>query len=137
MYDLQSAGLAKAASTGSAGRSLTSQPSISTTSLIIDPGETTFEEMVAGVKEGLIVEDLMGAGQGNVMGGDFSGNVLLGYKIEDGKIVGRVKDTMVAGNVHEALASVAAIGAEARWINGTIHTPPLLFDRLAVSAKAS
>jgi len=137
MYDLQAAGLAKAESTGSAERSLTSQPSISTTSLIIAPGETTFEEMVAGIKEGLIVEDLMGAGQGNVMGGDFSGNVLLGYKIEGGEIVGRVKDTMVAGNVHEALASVSAIGSEARWMNGTIHTPPLMFDRLAVSAKAS
>ena len=137
MYDLQSAGLAKAASTGSAERSLTSQPNISTTSLIIAPGETTFEEMVKGVKEGLIVEDLMGAGQGNVMGGDFSGNVLLGCQIENGELVGRVKDTMVAGNVHEALASVSAIGAEARWINGTILTPPLLFDRMAVSAKAS
>jgi PmbA protein len=137
MYDLQTAGIANAESTGSAERSLTSQPSISATSLIIAPGETTFEEMVAGVKEGLIVEDLMGAGQGNVMGGDFSGNVLLGYKIEAGEIVGRVKDTMVAGNVHEALASVSAVGDEARWINGTIHTPPLLFDRMAVSAKAS
>ncbi|HEY5625277.1 MAG TPA: metallopeptidase TldD-related protein, partial [Dehalococcoidia bacterium] len=136
MYDLQTAGLAKAESTGSAERSLTSQPSISMTSLIIGAGETTFEEMVSGLKEGLIVEDLMGAGQGNVMGGDFSGNVLLGYKIEGGEIVGRVKDTMVAGNVHEALAGVSAIGKEARWINGTIHTPPLLFEGMAVSAKA-
>ncbi len=135
LYDLQTAGLAKAESTGSAERSLTSQPAISATSLIIGTGETPFEEMVAGVKEGLIVEDLMGAGQGNVMGGDFSGNVLLGYKIEDGEIVGRVKDTVVAGNVHEALAGVSAIGNEARWINGAIHTPPLLFERMAVSAK--
>ena len=30
----------------------------------------------------------MGAEQGNILGGDFSGNVLLGYKIENGKIVG-------------------------------------------------
>ena len=88
----------------SAGRSLTTQPSISPSSLVFAEGDTTFEEMVRGVKEGIVVEELMGAGQGNVMGGDFSGNVLLGYKIENGEIVGRVKDTIVAGNVHDALA---------------------------------
>jgi PmbA protein len=134
MYDLQTAGLAHAESTASAERSLASQPAISSSSLIIEPGTTSFAEMVSGIKEGLIVEDLMGAGQGNVMGGDFSGNVLLGYKIENGEIVGRVKDTVVAANVHSALAGLSAIGSEARWVNGSVHTPPLLFERMAVSA---
>jgi PmbA protein len=92
--------------------------------------------MVRGVKEGIVVEELMGAGQGNVMGGDFSGNVLLGYKIENGEIVGRVKDTIVAGNVHDALRSILALGSEARWIGGSVYAPPVLFERLAVSSKA-
>jgi predicted Zn-dependent protease len=35
---------------------------------------------------------------------------LLGYKVEHGEIVSRVKNTIVAGNVHEALSRVAAIG---------------------------
>ena len=96
----------------------------------------TFEEMVAGVKEGLVVEELMGAGQGNVMGGDFSGNVLLGYKIENGEIVGRVKDAIVAGNVHDALHRLVAIGSEPRWVGGTVHTPPFWFEHLTVSARA-
>jgi PmbA protein len=136
MYDLQTAGLAKTSSTASSSRSLTTQPAISASSLVFSAGDTTFEEMVKGVKEGVIVEELMGAGQGNVMGGDFSGNVLLGYKIENGEIVGRVKDTIVAGNVHEALRSVLAIGSQARWVGGSVYTPPLLFERLAVSSKA-
>ncbi len=136
LYDLQTAGLAKAQSTGSAERSLTSQPGISTTTLVVEAGDTTFEEMVRGVKEGIVVEELMGAGQGNVMGGDFSGNVLLGYKIENGEIVGRVKDTIVAGNVHEALRGLVAIGSEGRWVGGSLFTPPLWFEHLAVSAKA-
>jgi PmbA protein len=91
--------------------------------------------MVRNVRNGLIVEELMGAGQGNVMGGDFSGNVLLGYKIEEGEITGRVKDTMVAGNVHDALKAPAAIGSEPRWVGGAIFTPPLAFEALTVSAK--
>ena len=136
MYDLQTAGLAKTDSTASAGRSLTSQPSISTSSIVFAEGDTTFANMVRGVKEGVVVEELMGAGQGNVMGGDFSGNVLLGYKIENGEIVGRVKDTIVAGNVHDALRGILALGNEARWIGGSVYAPPVLFERLAVSSKA-
>jgi PmbA protein len=31
--------------------------------------------MVQDIKEGLVIEQLMGAEQGNVLGGDFSGNV--------------------------------------------------------------
>jgi len=135
LYDLQTAGLAKAESTGSAERSLAAQPSISTTSLVIDDGEIEFDEMVRSVKEGLVVEELMGAGQGNVMGGDFSGNVLLGYKIEGGEITGRVKDTIVAGNVHEALKRLVAIGSESRWVGGSVRTPALFFESLTVSAK--
>jgi PmbA protein len=136
LYDLQTAGLAKAESTGSAERSLATQPGISTTCLMVDAGDVSFDEMVRGVKEGLVVEELMGAGQGNVMGGDFSGNVLLGYKIENGEIVGRVKDTMVAGNVHEALKRLVAIGSEGRWVGGSLFTPALWFEGLTVSSEA-
>jgi PmbA protein len=134
LYDLQTAGLAKSESTGSAERTGTSQPNISTTSILLETGDTTFDDMVRGVKEGIIVEDLMGAGQGNIMGGDFSGNVLLGYKIENGEITGRVKNTIVAGNVHEALLNIVAIGSEARWVGGTAFVPPILVEHLAVSA---
>jgi len=134
LYDLQSAGLAGAKSTASASRSLTTQPSVSASCLVIEPGDVTFEEMVKGVKEGIVVEEMIGAGQGNIMGGDFSGNVLLGYKIEDGEIVGRVKDTIVAGNVHTALNELEAIGSERRWIGGSLLTPPLMVSSLTVSA---
>ncbi len=134
LYDLQTAGLSKTSSTGSAERSLASQPAISTTSLQFETGDVTFAEMVGRIKEGIVVEELMGAGQGNVMGGDFSGNVLLGYKIENGEITGRVKDTIVAGNVHEALRRVVAFGSEGRWVGGTVFAPPIWFESLTVSA---
>ena len=134
LYDLQSAGLAGASSTASASRSLTTQPMVSASCLVIEPGEVSFDEMVGGVKEGLVVEEMIGAGQGNVMGGDFSGNVLLGYKIENGEIVGRVKDTIVAGNVHTALGDLEGIGKDRRWVGGSLLTPPLMVAQLTVSA---
>jgi PmbA protein len=135
LYDLQTAGLAGTKSTGSGGRALASPPTISSSCLVFEKGNASLDDMVAEVKNGLVVEQLMGAGQGNVQGGDFAGNVLLGYRIENGKVIGRVKDTMVAGNVHEALKEVAAFGSEPRWVGGSLHVPPIYFARLSVSSK--
>jgi PmbA protein len=135
LYDLQTAGLAGKKSTGNGGRGRGGLPSPSPSAFIITPGRTTFDDMVADIKEGLVVEQLMGAEQGNILGGDFSGNVLLGYKIENGRIVGRVKDTMVSGNVYKILKDIAAIGSETKWVMGFLQTPPIYCQGLSVSSK--
>jgi PmbA protein len=134
-YDLQTAGLAGKKSTGNGSRGRGGLPSPSPSAFIVTPGRTTFDDMVADIKEGLVVEQLMGAEQGNILGGDFSGNVLLGYKIENGKIVGRVKDTMVSGNVYKVLKDIVAIGSETKWVMGFLQTPPIYCKELSVSSK--
>ncbi len=135
LYDLQTAALVGKESTGSGSRTRGGLPAPAPSALVIAPGDTTFDDMVADIKEGLVVEQLMGAGQGNVLGGDFSGNVLLGYKIENGRIVGRVKDTMVAGNIYNVLKDIAAIGSQPRWVGAFLNTPPLYCRGLSVSSK--
>jgi PmbA protein len=135
LYDLQTAALAGKKSTGNGSRNRGSLPAPSPSAFIITPGTTTFDDMVRDVKEGLVVEQLMGAEQGNILGGDFTGNVLLGYKVESGKIVGRVKDTMVSGNIYKILKDIAAIGSEAKWVGGFLQTPPIYCKELAVSSK--
>ncbi len=134
LYDLQTAALANTRSTGNGSRSRGGLPAPSPSAFIIAPGDTTFAEMVSDIKEGLVIEFLMGAEQGNILGGDFSGNVLLGYKVESGKIVGRVKDTMVSGNVYQVLKQIA-IGSEARWVGSSLQTPPLYCPSLSVASK--
>lgn len=136
LYDLQTAALAKTTSTGSGHRG-GGLPSPSSSSLIVQNGTTSFNEMVKNISEGLIVEQLMGAEQGNVLNGDFSGNVLLGYKIENGEITGRVKDTMVAGNVYTLLKDIEVIGSDARWIGGMLYTPSFYCPNVSVSTKES
>jgi PmbA protein len=135
LYDLQTAGLAGKKSTGNGSRGRGSLPSPAPSALVVNPGKTTFDDMVADIKEGLVVEYLMGAEQGNILGGDFSGNVLLGFKIENGKIVGRIKDTMVHGNVYKILKDIPAIGSESKWVSGFLHTPPIYCQGLSVSSK--
>lgn len=135
LYDLQTAALAGTSSTGNAHRGRGGLPAPGPNAIIIEPGKTSFDEMLSGIGEGLVVEHLMGAGQGNILGGDFSGNVLLGYKIENGKIIGRVKDTMVSGNIHQLLKQIAAIGSDAKWVGGMLNTPSLYFPSVSVAAQ--
>jgi PmbA protein len=135
LYDLQTAALADTRSTGNGRRGRGGLPTPSPNAFVIAPGKVTFDEMVSDIKEGLVVEQLMGAGQGNILGGDFSGNVLLGYKVENGKIVGRVKDTMVSGNIYQLLNQIAAIGSESKWVGGMLNTPHLYFPSVSVASK--
>ncbi len=135
LYDLQTAGMAGTETTGSGRRSLETPPSPSTSTLTLAGGKISFQEMIADIREGLVIEYLMGAGQGNVLAGEFSGNVLLGYKVESGKLVGRVKDTMVSGNVYESLKTGIALGNDGRWIGGSLWTPSVYIPKLSVSTK--
>jgi PmbA protein len=128
LYDLDTAGRAGAKSTGNG-------VGCSPTNLVIKEGDTAYEDMVKHTREGLIVHDVLGLGQGNPMSGEFSVNLYLGYKIENGEIVGRVKDVMLAGNTYDALKNIAAIGDTAEWAGGSLLTPPVQIAKLSVVAK--
>jgi PmbA protein len=134
-YDLQTAALANTQSTGNGSRQ-GGLPTPSLSSVVIGKGDASFQDMVGGIKEGLVVELMIGAEQGNILNGDFSGNVLLGYKIENGEIAGRVKDTMVAGNVYQILKQLESIGNDTRWVEGFLFTPSLRCSSLSVASKA-
>ena len=136
LYDLQTAGQAGVSGTASAGRGLGSLPGPSTSVLTVQEGDASFDELLATMGDGLVVERLLGAGQSNILGGDFNANVLLGYKVEGGRIRGRVKDCMVSGNVYQALSSLVGIGSEARWVGGSLHAPPIACDGVSVATKA-
>jgi len=128
LYDLDTAGRA---GTRTTGNGIGCDP----TNLVIKEGDTPYEEMIRNTKEGLLVHEVMGLGQGNPISGEFSVNVQLGYKIENGEIVGRVKDVMLAGNTYEALKNIVAIGDKAEWVWGSILTPPIQVAKLSVTAK--
>jgi PmbA protein len=128
LYDLDTAGRAGAKSTGNG---IGCNP----TNLVVKEGDMSYEEMVKNTKEGLLVHDFMGLGQGNPISGEFSINVQLGYKIEHGEVVGRVKDVMLTGNTYDALRNIEAIGDEAEWARASLLTPPVKIGKLSVVAK--
>ena len=135
-YDLQTAGIAGVDSTGNGLRAgIQSEPVPGISNLIIEEGEVSFKEMIKDISEGIVIDQVLGLGQGNIISGAFSNNVQLGYKIEKGKIVGRVKDVMIAGNAIEELKNIAALGNKAKWIEGKYKFPHIYLKSLSVSAK--
>lgn len=123
LYDLDSAGLAGAEPTGNDG----CQPH----SLTVSPGSASSEELLEGIDDGLVIKGVIGFGQGNLINGDFSCNVGLGFRVRGGKIVGRVKDTMVAGNVYDLLAGNLQLSSD---VDPVHRMPYALIDGLSVSA---
>lgn len=125
VFDLQTAGQAGRKSTGSAQRGLASTPNPGISVIDIPAGDTPYGQMLADMKDGLIVEGLLGAGQGNELGGDFRANVSLGYRVQNGQIAGRVKDTMISGNVYTVLNNIEAISDTSDWVYGSLRAPAM------------
>ncbi len=135
-YDLQTAGMAGIESTGNGLRAgLQSEPVPGISNLVMEEGKVSFKEMIKDISEGIVIDQVLGLGQGNIISGAFSNNVQLGYKIEKGKIVGRVKDVMIAGNAIEELKNIAALGNKAKWVEGKYKFPHIYLKSLSVSAK--
>jgi PmbA protein len=135
LYDLKTAAQSGVESTGSGSRGLFSPPSPSPTNLVFGTGQTPLAEMVAGIDEGLLVENVLGLGQGNIISGAFSNSVALAFKIEKGEIVGCVKDVSIAGNVYELLPNVAGVSQEVEWVYRFLRMPYILLDDMNVVAQ--
>ena len=144
VYDLETAARAKARSTGHGRRGVFGKPQIRYTNLIV--GEASRDVgaqhaapllgggLIADITDGLIVDDLIGVGQGNVIGGGFSHPVGLAYRVQRGEITGRVKDAAVAGNVYDLLKSIAGFGSDGRWL-GSRWSASLRLDGVSVARR--
>lgn len=137
LFDRKTAAAMKTSATGNGKRPrLTSPVSISSTTVVMEPGDSSFQAMVAGMKEGVIIDSLMGAWAGNPYSGMVNGNVQLGYKVENGEIVGRIKDCMFSLNLFEALLSgIVAISQERRF-RGESVVPYVMIDAGGISTKS-
>lgn len=111
---------------------LGSYPTPGLFNILIEPGIKSFPDLVATLEDGLIVDQMLGGGAG--ISGEFSVNVDLGYRVRKGKIVGRVKDTMLAGNVYTALKNLVELGGDVDW-NGSCHTPSIVVEGLSVTGR--
>jgi len=145
VYDLETAARAKARSTGHGRRGIFGKPQIRYTNLIVGQGPDSVGAqhaaplqlgggLISDIQDGLIVDDLIGVGQGNVIGGGFGHPVGLAYRVQRGEITGRVKDAAVAGNVYDLLKQIGGFGKDGRWL-GSRWSPSLRLEGVSVARR--
>jgi PmbA protein len=116
-------------STGHAARGTSGPPSPSTTNLYLAPGKLTPAELMADMKEGLYITELIGMGVNGVTG-DYSRGAA-GFMIRDGALAEPVAEVTVAGNLIEMFANMVA-ASDLRFRRGT-DSPTVRIDGLTMA----
>jgi len=134
IYDLQSAGEAETQPTGNGLREFLTPPSPSTTNLVIPSGKISSADIIESLDTGILISQTLGVGQASTSSGLFLVDIGLGFKIENGKIVSRVKNAVVNGNIFDSLNNISSLSKETEYKYGA-WIPSLCFSKMAVKAK--
>ncbi len=140
LYDLRTAALAGTHSTGNGRKAgpfgnagFRMVPSVGMTNVVVKEGMGEEKDLLRTVGDGLLVEGVLGLGQGNIAAGDFSNNVAAAFRIEKGELVGRVKNTMIAGNSYRLMKdNLVGLGGKAGWVYGFLRVPPIAVGEVSV-----
>lgn len=134
-YDLQEGYKAKTESTGNGARSAFTNASPSPTNSILIAGTREYKKLIKDVKEGILAYYFLGEGQNNPFNGDFQLGLYMGYKIENGEVVGRLKDTAISGNIFDLLKDKILWISKERERHGSLLSPYLCLDNITVLSK--
>ncbi len=125
-------------STANAARSgYRSAPSVATSNLIVEPGTSSLDELLAAAGDGVYVTDVAGLHSGvNPVSGQFSVGAS-GVLISNGELAAAATEFTIASDLVSMLSAVVAAGSEARWVpfGGSVKTPPLLIGEMAVGGS--
>lgn len=111
--------------------------------VLLTPGEFSLGEIIRKTDRGLLILDSMGAWSGNLYSGNVSGNISLGLKIEQGKIVGRVKNCMFSinafGHFRDHLLAISretrAVGGSGPLDSSAATYPYVALDNVCITAE--
>lgn len=135
IYDNYSAKKEGKESTGNASRAgYLSTPNVEATNFRIMPGNKSPEELISGVKEGLLVYYLQGAHSSNPASGEFSVVAAPAWKIENGEVAYAIKGAMLAGNIFQVLTNISELANNERKI-GALVAPWILVENVKVIGK--
>ncbi len=143
MYDLKSAGKEDRSSTGNGRRdSYQSLPIPRMTNTFIEAGDSTPQEIIAAVDDGLYAKKLSG-GQVEPATGDFVFTVAEGYLIKNGKLDQPVRGATLVGKGIDVLQKISMVGNDLKLAPGmcgkagqsipaAVGQPTLLVDEITV-----
>jgi len=90
-------------------------PIVRMTNTFIEPGKTTFDEMISGIKEGVYAKNWYGGTTSMEMFTFSSGET---YMIRNGKVAEIVRPVVLTGNVFNTLMNIDAIGDDLEMNQG-------------------
>jgi PmbA protein len=110
---------------------------VSPSNFYVEPGNKSYEELYAGLEEGIIITSLAGLHSGaNPISGDFS-LAADGFYVKDGKIVSPTNQMTIAGNFFELMQDIVDVGSDLIFSPmdsyGYIGSPSLTIKGLAVT----
>ncbi|MEI6418113.1 MAG: TldD/PmbA family protein [Sphingomonadales bacterium] len=119
------------APTGHASRGTSGPPGVSSTNLHLAPGSVSPAGLLAGIKRGIYVTELIGMGV-NGLTGDYSRGAG-GFLIEDGEITRPVAEITIAGNLHDMFKALVA--ADDLHFRHASNVPTLRIDGMTVAGS--
>jgi PmbA protein len=122
----------KMQSTGNGSRGLAGTPGIGAGNLFLENGTITPQQLLADVKVGFYVTELMGFGV-NMVTGDYSRGAA-GLWIENGELTFAVEEVTIAGNLKEMLNNITAI-ADDLVFRGAVASPTLRIDGMTIAGE--
>lgn len=135
LHHTVSASRAGTTSTASAARGLRSTPAVGWHALAVAPGSASFDELVAGIDDGLLVHSLTGLHSGvNAVSGDFSAGAD-GIVIRDGRLAEPVREITIASTLPKLLQDIVAIGDEVEHRPGGVSCPALSIANVSMGGS--
>ena len=131
MLDLRSARQLGLRSTGHASRGTSGPPGPATTNLYMEPGKLSPQELIADIKSGLYVTELIGMGVNGVTG-DYSRGAS-GFWIENGEIAYPVNEITIAGNLKDMFLNLTP--ANDLVFRSSINAPTIRVEGLTIAGS--
>jgi PmbA protein len=116
--------------TGNASRGLTGNAGVGPGNFYIEAGSATPEEMIAGVRAGLYVTELIGA-TANTVTGDYSAGAA-GLWIENGELAYPVSEITIAGNLKQMMMDLERAANDLEF-RSSVAAPTLLIREMTIS----
>jgi PmbA protein len=129
--DLATATQLATTTTGHASRGVGGPPSPSPSNLYIAAGAQSLAAMIADIKEGILVNELMGMSI-SIVTGDYSRGAA-GFWIENGQITHPISEATIAGNLKEMFANLTA--ADDLEFKYGVDAPSLRVDGMTVAGS--
>ena len=118
--------------TGNASRGLAGNAGVGNGNLYVERGARPPAQLIAGIRDGFYVTELIGFGV-NIVTGDYSRGAV-GLWIRDGELAFPVSEVTIAATLQQMLLNLEAVGSDLEF-RGSMAAPTLVVGEMTVAGR--